>query len=134
MCLSKPSHKSLPLVAEEDIPVYKLVRSRMWLPLPIAKFFFKLGFKTLTSPYYLYNWGPGVHQVDDKEWQLSVASYWYVNDGFHCVKKDHKYHLLTSENTIKIKCFIPKGTEYYIDSVDDHVMCSKKLYVPGFFK
>lgn len=113
LCIKKDS---VPLIAQKDIICYKAVfptqtKRRKFL-------FWKYDIVKCKSVVRLHEYtcnilNKPIH-IKSKPFNLE---YVVINEGYHvCLTRDKALSYIAHDNEIIVKCIIPKGTKYYVDS------------------
>jgi hypothetical protein len=127
MCLYSTS--VTPLIAEEDITVYKLLYNKEGTLLLYAPFY---GFKYTPNKLYINNDTPDIEKYDDDETVAFHHIRRKIGKGFfHAyinrdIAKRQLYRDYKHINTI-LKATIPKGSKYFLGIDDD--ICSNQIII-----
>lgn len=104
--------KKKPLIAKEDIIVYKVLT---W---------------NYKSPYYKFQYRKGYHYSENLNVTLitfSSGAYLSVNDGLHAFlcKESSKW---TSPSFKSVKMVVPKGAKYYISASETKIVSDQLIW------
>jgi hypothetical protein len=125
MCLY--SQQTNPLIAEEDITVYKLLYNKEGTLLLYAPFY---GFKYTPNKLYINNDTPDIVKYDDDVTAFHIK--YRIGKGFfHAytnrdIAKRQLYRGYKYINTI-LKATIPKGSKYFLGIDND--ICSNQIII-----